>query len=88
MHTSEVHKQILNITQIQQIHIPECSELLTVQLQDDRPCVWYKCDPSKRMKSEIIYMCGTGRVMHEDATNYLGTVQMNCLVWHFFYADD
>lgn len=55
-----IWKRILKPAQLQDIEVPEGSELLTARDQIEQICIWFKCDPERRMEKRRIAMCGTG----------------------------
>lgn len=60
-------------------------EFLTIQMQDDTPCVWAIVNPGKVPKKYKVVLVGTGWELQKiDASKYIGTVQIEELVWHCF----
>lgn len=85
-----IHKQTLEITDEQFITVPEGSELLTVQIQNGAPQIWYKCDTEAPKVSKRIRIYGTGNsITDADDEVYLATFQVygGSLVFHVFVKD-
>ncbi len=83
----KIFKYELRVDDIQFVSMPKGAKLLTVQAQQDIPCVWALVDPNAEKEDRKIYMWGTGH----DASGvkdmcYIGTFQMygGDLVFHTF----
>ena len=82
-----IHKQELQIVDEQNIVIGAESELLSVDVQRDKLCVWYTVDlDDAYTQRRKIYVRGTGHVLEDGDAVYLGTVLMmnGDLVFHVF----
>lgn len=81
-----IYKYELVITDRQVISIPEGSSILTVQMQNGRPCMWVLVEVDREPVDRIITCYGTGNPIKSHPGAYIGTVQSNggSLVWHFF----
>lgn len=83
-----IYKYELKITDRQNITMPVGSEMLSIQAQDDIPCIWALVDPSETGTTEkIIETFGTGHPIHYDIgvdRNFMGTYQTKGLVFHVF----
>jgi hypothetical protein len=72
---------------INRLMMPEGAQVLTVQLQEDIPTIWALVDPDSPLKERAFLLAGTG---HEIEVNtsaqpvYVGTVQIDWMVWHCF----
>lgn len=80
------------------IEMPMGSNVLTVQVQGDKMCVWANVDPDTDEKETRRFACvGTGRPIPSMALDYIGTVQLDnagigdeamvqtpTIVWHIF----
>lgn len=66
------------------ILLPKGAEFLSVELQGERPVMWFRVSPDEEFKImrqfEII---GTGQDISTDHA-YRGTFQMPPYVWHLF----
>ena len=79
----------LTTTDEQTIEIPLGAEFLTVQVQNNNPCIWALVDPSQPTEKRHIEIYGTGHRIHTDIgveRKYIGTYQLNggSLVFHVF----
>lgn len=85
--SKSIGKFPLEVTDVQQIEMPNGAEILTIQTQDEIPCIWALVDinaPKKKIAFEIF---GTGHNVPENAERrYVGTFQMRkgALVFHCF----
>lgn len=73
----------------QQIKLPLDYEILALQTQQGKPCLWVLVDPNKPKETEIFEIYGTGHPIHYDMgidREYVGTWQEQggLLVWHLF----
>ena len=82
-----IWKQTIAVMPSQSVMMPEGAEILTVQVQKDMLCLWYKCDPliSER-KERYFHIYGTGHPILPDdvGEKYISTVQQENLVWHIY----
>lgn len=73
---------------VQDIQMPDLSELLTVQVQLGRPQLWALVDPSRPLRTRKIEVFGTGEDIESDGVHrkYIGTFQLEGggLVFHVF----
>jgi len=68
---------------------------LTIQIQRGIPCVWALVDQNEYVKRKIGYtyravLYGTGWELDDQmlgTSNYVGTIQEDCWVWHCFVKD-
>jgi len=92
---SVIYKYPMEITDFQEIEMPEGAEILCVQTADlpyghdwvSGPTLWAMVDPDKPLKPRRFYVFGTGKPMkYEHKLKYIGTTQQNngALVWHIF----
>ena len=81
----KIWKYELEITPEQRIEMPFRAEMLTVQNQGDRICLWALVDPTLHKVLRDISIIGSGlETGISFPGNYLGTVQIGRLVWHVF----
>jgi len=78
----------LKVTDIQEIETPVGSVLLSVQIQNEIPCLWVLVFNTEAEK-EIIRLrtIGTGNPISDndfDPRDFLGTYQLNSFVGHVF----
>jgi len=74
-----IYKYELEITDLQEISIPDKAKILTVQLQHGTPCLWCLVNPEMHLRPYHIVTKVTGRDI-EDGFNgeYVGTYQLKC----------
>jgi len=65
--------------------MPKGAEILTVQMQNEEPCVWAVVEPDAEKENRYLEVFGTGQPIHEDVERrYIGTFQQPPFVWHLF----
>lgn len=76
----------LAVTDAQDIVMPRESEILCVQIQFGKPCLWAKVDDTLSTESRQILTYGTGHVMIDKTVKYIGSYQLDggMLVYHVF----
>jgi hypothetical protein len=74
----------LQITDRQPVAIPAGSQLLTVQMQGEQPCLWSLVNPDSPRTTIVISIRGTGHPISGDAGKYIATFQTGPLVFHAF----
>lgn len=87
--TKTIWKFELDITDSQHVQMPKGAEVLAVQVQRDRPCIWAMVDPAAATEIRHFETFGTGHDIFCDMgieRNYVGTyqVQGGSLVFHVF----
>lgn len=84
-----IFKTKLDICDLQNIELPIDFRILHLDKQDGVPCIWYECDSTSPLVSLQIYCYGTGYNMDDEAhpKKYIGTVQIDGFVWHFYRGD-
>jgi hypothetical protein len=71
-----IHKYPIIIQDCQQLHLPDKSKVLTVQMQNGNPFIWILCDPEQPTKPRTFLIYGTGHPIHHIADkHYIGTFQ-------------
>ena len=69
------------------IDMPKDSEILCVQTQFKKPCIWVMVNPNEKiMETREIEVFGTGHKMSDNNRKYIGTFQVNdgMFVFHVF----
>lgn len=70
------------------IEIPKDAEILSVQMQNDKPCIWALVNPENKLTEKIIEIYGTGHEIPCDGLHriFRGTFQLFDfgLVFHLF----
>lgn len=77
----------LEIAYIQTLNMPAGAEILTVQMQGDKPQLWAFCDTLTEVKERRgIMIYGTGTAVPPEQGKYIATFQMSNgeLVFHAF----
>jgi len=85
-----VWKFPLNQEDTQTVDIPLPAQILCVQMQNGKACIWALCDPKRPLQRKTIRIYGTGyplrvieyRGMRTD--RYISTFQNGPFVWHVF----
>ena len=82
-----IYKYELEITDKQDVEMPLGAQMLSVQMQGDKLCVWALITTGREQEVRHIEIYGTGRdIGNENQMNifHRGTVQDGGLVWHVF----
>lgn len=71
------------------VEMPIGAEILTVQTQDEEPCIWALVNPENSIEKRYIEVFGTGHHVPCDMgieRKYIGTFQLRggSLVFHVF----
>ena len=77
----------ISTTDIQSVDMPKGAEILTVQNQNDTPCIWALVDSENETVKRTFEIHGTGNpIDHDYNLKYIGTYQQldGRLVWHLF----
>ncbi len=69
-----------------QLLLPMFSQVLDVQMQNGKICLWALQDPEAFKDVRNFLVCGTGGVLNyrPHEIQYLATVQDGQFVWHVF----
>lgn len=82
-----VYKFPLETTDLQSVEMPIGAEILTIQTQNERACIWALVDVEQPLEKRHFEMFGTGHPVPANAERkYIGTFQMSGgrLVFHCF----
>lgn len=87
--TKQIWKFQLETTMRQSILMPSEAEILDVQLQHSKPCIWALVDPKAEQVERTFEIFGTGQEITYDMgveRNYLGTFQAQggIYIFHVF----
>lgn len=83
-----IFKTKLDICYQQTIELPKDSIILHIDKQNGAPCIWYECSSDKPIVGLDIFCFGTGYRMNDAPPMvYIGTVQINGYVWHYYRAE-
>lgn len=81
---TRIWKWPLQMTALQDIHLPIGAKYLDVQIQFDQPQLWCLCDANAALEPRRLMIHGTGNPMPDDPGKYLATFQTGAFVWHLF----
>jgi len=84
-----IYKYPLEVTDDQFVMIPSGFKILTVQAQNEVPCIWAEVDKSSKLESVHVVIVGTGQETREDdEMNYIGSFQLysGSFVGHCFIS--
>lgn len=80
-----IYKYCLSVIDRQTIRLPTDAKILTVQVQDEKICIWIELLPHCNEEERVIYIRGTGQIFVKGLTEtYLATVQLHGMVWHLY----
>ncbi len=85
-----IYKYQLEVTDLQNILLPKGAEILTIQAQFEKPCLWALVDPNENSNVSVgIEIFGTGPPVGYDMgvdRKYISTFQLKggALVFHAF----
>lgn len=83
----KIFKYQLETTDVQQVEIQQGAEILCVQTQNEKPCIWALVTPENDKVKRTFEIFGTGFSVPENGIrSYIGTYQLNdgALVFHCF----
>ena len=69
---------------INKLPFPVGARVLTVQEQDGNLCLWVQVDVNAEREERIFTVYGTGWVMPKNPGTYVGTAQLQSLVFHVY----
>lgn len=72
----KIFKQKLKRVDLQTISLPWNSNILTVQIQNDEPVIWYECEPNNSLTDIKIAMYPTGLELPHNVGRYIATIQL------------
>jgi len=70
----------------QEIKMPVGAEILTVDIQNGKPCLWARVDTEELIETRQIAIHGTGHELPGSTRKYIGTYQLagGTLIFHVF----
>ena len=79
----------LEVVDLQDIEMPIGAEILSVQTQYNKVCIWAVCDPEAKKEKRVFMVKGTGHKFDDSDLEYatfIGTTQMHegQLIWHVY----
>ena len=90
--SKSIWKFELKVQDFEEIEMPATAEILSLQVQNGKPCIWALVDPTARKETRTFATYGTGHpiVTNEGISHtFIGTYQLpsNGLVFHVFETD-
>lgn len=87
--SKQIWKYILDSAEVEQeIEMPMDAEILTVQIQGDKTCMWALVNTDLQLRKRIFEVYGTGHSLSHSnqKRKYIGTYQLmeGALVFHLF----
>lgn len=82
-----IWKQQIIITDRVSVFVPKGSEILSFQLQNGEPTIWFLCNSDQQQEERFLEIFGTGNPIYSDmgvSRKFIGTIQKDGLVWHLF----
>ena len=89
--TLEIWKFPLTISHSQEVEMPKHAKILTIQMNQEAPCIWAAVDTAAEREKRVFITYGTGHEVREITLfPYIGTYQFQDeglpfpLVFHVF----
>lgn len=81
-----IWKWEIEVTDSQEVMMPQGAKLLDVQLQHGQCCIWALCDEQAPKAPRKIAIYGTGNAIPDEPGEYIATLQERggALVFHAF----
>jgi hypothetical protein len=81
-----VYKYPMEIKDIVELELPAGAEILHVEAQNDKLCLWALVDPEKPTLYRRIRIAGTGHTIKENIIRYINTFTLyeKALWFHVF----
>ena len=77
----------LDVCREQEIGLHRVHDLLTIQVQNGQPTLWAMVHPETKPLSVMIRCYGTGNGNPLPDDEYIGTVQLDGFVWHYYKSE-
>ena len=73
-----IFKYVVPLDGVIEIQMRKNAHVLSVQTQEEIPCIWAIVDPEAEMEIRKFYLCGTGHPIDIDIPQhrYIGTFQL------------
>ena len=68
------------------VKMPDGAKILSVQAQGSEVCMWAEVDPTHAETPYEFWIVGTGRELPAKRGTFLGTFQMDWMVFHVYRA--
>lgn len=79
-----IHKYPLEITDVQEVPLPEGAQILSIGNQNGVLCLWALVNPLKPIMPRRFRIVGTGNSIKQHPGMHLATVVIDPFVWHVF----
>lgn len=82
-----IHKYKLKMKDMQEITMPVNADILCVQTQFEKPCIWALINPKlKGVEDRCFRIYGTGHTINYTNLKYIGTFQLSVgnYVFHLY----
>lgn len=66
------------------VDLPRGASALRVAAQGDHMWMWVRLNPAEDLEPRAFRVYGTGHLIEDDASVYVGTADMGSFVWHVF----
>jgi len=69
-----------------ELSMPKNAEILTIQIQNNIPCIWAIIDSDQLSEIRYFELYGTGHLLKESKKKYIGSFRMynDSLIFHLF----
>ena len=68
----------------QEIKMAKGSEILSVQIQNNKICMWVSVPDNSEKENRIFITIGTGKDFNPIGLKYISTIQEGIYLWHIF----
>lgn len=83
-----IYKYQLELSDLVPVRMHKGGEVLSVQIQHDKICIWAKVNENESLFEERVFeIVGTGHRFRDKDKRYLATIQDGVFVWHIFETD-
>jgi hypothetical protein len=74
----KIFKYPFSVSDKIEINMPSEAEILSVQVQDEVPCIWAIVNTDSKIKIHTFFIYGTGQNVlgWDNGMNYIGTFQL------------
>lgn len=83
-----IWKQVLDKTDKQVVKLPIGADILDVQVQGGKWCLWFLCRVDTPLEERHIVTYATGQQIDSVSGSYIGTIQDGPFVFHVFEEDE
>lgn len=79
-----IWKYELQLASLNNLEMPLGAKVLTIQVQNGKPCIWAQVDENNTKELRTFRIYGTGHTMLDENLIYIGTWQDGIYVFHLF----